>query len=606
MKRVSIFLLTIFYLLFFGITIFLFLTNGNSNFNILNDDPPAVSNRIDGITSGAMSNTSFVNVFNNKTNKQELYTWGTNEKGNMGTRSDYDAIKGSDHPRIITNGGYYVVEGWKVVQIENNNNFTIVLLHSDEKNKSTIYSFGDNSSGQLGQSNSRDHDQTPRHIYFFDDRNVTQVFTGYKSAGAVTKDEQGVEHIWTWGANDYGQLGQGTTDNNKHSTPHEISFELKPGMHVKKIASGGKSTFAIIHDDIMKKDYVYSWGSNSKGKLGIGVEDEIISNPQYNDKINENIINDISVGTDYTLMADNNGGTDFLYGWGSNAYGQLGINSTKTDYNIPTRSSLGVNGKILQVNAGNKSSAVIVEEPSGNTLYTAGLNDEGQLGLDYVDDGGIKQTLFQKVTFQNNLYPIEVQMSEATTTLLLSDGKNNFVYTTGKNDKGQLGTRSPEPNSGGTFKSLNNISSFNSLNVQSTTYNSVTLRINISFFEDGGTVDKGGELLPYRLNLFDSDGKIVGVSEARDNDERINIVTIGNLSHNTLYTGSSLGIEGRYDETLRTPKFSFQTEKKSLLPIIIFSIIGLVSIISLILIFVIVGSLIKNRSGRSSYYEEEY
>ena len=65
--------------------------------------------------------------------------------------------------------------------------------------------------------------------------------------------------IWAWGANNYGQLGDGTATNKL--TPVQVS-----GLSdVINIGAGSSHSLAVKSDSS-----VWAWGSNSRGQLGDG------------------------------------------------------------------------------------------------------------------------------------------------------------------------------------------------------------------------------------------------------------------------------------------------------------------------------------------------
>lgn len=162
--------------------------------------------------------------------------------------------------------------------------------------------------------------------------------------------------IWTWGSNEYGQLGDGTTQNSL------IPINIVPGDGWKFVDAGIEHTIALKNDGTL-----WGWGSNEYNQLGTGT--------------NQNSLVPIQIGTDndwkvidvggYHNFAIKNDGT--LWGWGLNNYSQLG-DGTTINKNTPTK--LGIE-TWRSVVGGSFHSAGI----KGNgTLYTWGLGAYGQLG----------------------------------------------------------------------------------------------------------------------------------------------------------------------------------------------------------------------------------
>jgi alpha-tubulin suppressor-like RCC1 family protein len=63
--------------------------------------------------------------------------------------------------------------------------------------------------------------------------------------------------MWCWGSNEFGQLGDGTT--NDLLTPNQVGTLT----HWEKISCGGYYNMASTD-----QDKLWSWGKNDKGQLG--------------------------------------------------------------------------------------------------------------------------------------------------------------------------------------------------------------------------------------------------------------------------------------------------------------------------------------------------
>ena len=69
--------------------------------------------------------------------------------------------------------------------------------------------------------------------------------------------------IWAWGANNYGQLGDGTNDEH-HSPVH-----LTAPTSIIAVAAGRDHSLALASDGT-----VWAWGRNGGGQLGDGTTDD--------------------------------------------------------------------------------------------------------------------------------------------------------------------------------------------------------------------------------------------------------------------------------------------------------------------------------------------
>ena len=166
--------------------------------------------------------------------------------------------------------------------------------------------------------------------------------------------------LWTWGYNNYGQLGDNTLDN-KSSPVQTISA----GTNWKSVAGGLYHTAAIKTDGTL-----WLWGRNNNVQLG--------DNTQVN---KSSPVQTISAGTNwksvaagfYNTAAIKTDGT--LWTWGYNNYGQLGDNTT-THKSSPVQTiAAGTNWK--SVAGGRYHTAAIKTD---GTLWTWGQNNYGQIG----------------------------------------------------------------------------------------------------------------------------------------------------------------------------------------------------------------------------------
>lgn len=273
----------------------------------------------------------------------------------------------------------------------------------------TVFTWGRNNYGQLGNG-STNNSLVPM---------AAKNFSGAKSI-AVGDNHTLVAKAdgtaWSWGYNGYGQLGKG--DTTEVNSPVPVLYL----SGVSTVAAGCNFSLALTNDQT-----VWSWGSNDSGQLGY-----VSNNKSAPIKIPslDNVVS-IVAGCDsgYALKADGS-----VWAWGNNSYGQLG-DGTKTNSNVPKLVS-GTTG-IKAIAAGN--SHVVALKQDG-TLLTWGKNDYNycQLG-NSVDQYGYCRASSAPAPVAGISGITQIAATSANTVALKTDGT---VWVWGSNYYGQLGNGS--------------------------------------------------------------------------------------------------------------------------------------------------------------------
>ncbi len=185
------------------------------------------------------------------------------------------------------------------------------------KSNGTLWGFGQNNFGKLGDGTIIDK-LTPTQIGT--DANWQTVEASIKHSIALKTNGS----LWTWGDNTDGQLGNGLSGSiNSQSAP----INIEPGSVFSKITRGQK------HSSIKRADgTLWSWGNNTSAQLG----DNTFSPRTSPTAVVTTVTNWQTVNSRVShcagLLPD---GT--LYMWGSNLYGQLGDGVTPSaTKKIPT------------------------------------------------------------------------------------------------------------------------------------------------------------------------------------------------------------------------------------------------------------------------------
>ncbi len=214
--------------------------------------------------------------------------------------------------------------------------------------------WGRNDRGQLGSGTNADQN-TPIDVAGLPEE-VVAVAAGKDHTCALTF-HGGVK---CWGANEFGQLGNGTTADS--AKPVDVSG-LSEG--ISAIAMGGGHTCALTRNGGVK-----CWGSNKYGQLGDGTLENHSAPVDVSGLTAD--VNSVSAGGFHTC-AMVSGVT--LKCWGWNAYGQLG-DSTATDRTMPAN-VMWLAGTPALVSAGYDFTCAIMRSGS---LRCWGNNEFGQLG----------------------------------------------------------------------------------------------------------------------------------------------------------------------------------------------------------------------------------
>ncbi len=182
----------------------------------------------------------------------------------------------------------------------------------------------------------------------------TKVAAGYAHTLAIRSDGT----LWAWGANDKGQLGDGTTTN------RNIPVKIGTDTDWSSINTGSNNCLALKTNGTL-----WAWGDNFGGANGNGDfgPGQINSQPTQ-----------IGIDNNWQYIAENSyaikaNGT--LWGWGDNSLGNLGTGDTISHY-IPFQ--IGTDSDWIAIS---KSSNQTLALKSNYTLWGWGLNKSGSLAI---------------------------------------------------------------------------------------------------------------------------------------------------------------------------------------------------------------------------------
>ena len=236
--------------------------------------------------------------------------WGNNNSGEVGngTASTTDVLT----PVAVVGLG----SGSGVTAIAAGGSHSLAL-----KSDGTVLAWGNNNSGQLGDTTLTDHPSPAPVSGLGAGSGVIAIAAGTSFSMALTSNGT----VWAWGNNASGQLGDGTAPTD-HTAPVQVSG-LGAGSNVVQIVAGDAFAVALKSDGT-----ILAWGNNASGELGDGTAPtDHITPVSVSGITGSSGVVAISAGFTH-VIARTSAGT--YYAWGRNASGQLGDGST-TQHNTP-------------------------------------------------------------------------------------------------------------------------------------------------------------------------------------------------------------------------------------------------------------------------------
>lgn len=291
-----------------------------------------------------------------------LYAWGDGSLGCLGTGNT------TNRSSPVQVGA---LSGWThVAASTNNNNFDV--YSSLGIRDGALYSWGYNLVGQLGLGNTTSV-SSPNQVGADTDWYAIAI-NGISSYGI--KGDLAYGSLYSWGNNTSGQLGlNDTTDRSSPVLVSAISGVGATSWGWIGVTAGNNFAVAVGTYDyfdgaqtVLAQD-IYAWGDNFTGQLGVN-DTTARSTPTavtglftvYDDPVY------VAAGLNHCLALLSND----LYAWGGNGYGQLGDGTT-----VSKSSAVFIGSGYLYIAAGLYSSMAIKTD---GTLWAWGQNDNGQLG----------------------------------------------------------------------------------------------------------------------------------------------------------------------------------------------------------------------------------
>ena len=242
-----------------------------------------------------------------------LWAWGSNASGELGNGT----LDPSNVP-VQTGAAKNYFTNWTAVSAGGKHT---VARRAD----GTIWSWGDNTRGQLGRIVLTDTTDPayqspalPALVGGDASNRWVSVTAGSEHSLAVRSDGA----LFAWGANGFSQLGAELASGSDAVVPTQVGVDT----HWASVTAGGNHNLAIKTDGTL-----WAWGSNSQGQLGDGTTLDRSPPLQIGTETSWlTIVPGAEHG--FAFKADNT-----LWGWGRNQEGQLGNgNATPAPVLIPT------------------------------------------------------------------------------------------------------------------------------------------------------------------------------------------------------------------------------------------------------------------------------
>ena len=331
------------------------------------------------------------------TNSGVAKCWGGNGSGQLGNGATIDShmpvdVVGLQQPLVMISAG-----GYHACAVNNNGG---------------VQCWGNNQQGQLGDGTTI-HRSTPVQVVRLS-AGVISVVAAEDFSCALTQEGS----VKCWGANYYGQLGNGSFTSS--STPVDVKG-LQRGIIA--LAAMGCHACALTSSGAVK-----CWGLNNDGELGNGTN--INSNiPVDVDGLHSGVTA-ITAGHSHSCAVTIDGA---MTCWGQNKYGQLGDNSTQSS-NVPVK-VYGLRAGVEKISAGLWHTCMMTYN---HVAQCWGSNINGSLG------NGTEEQSDIPVKVHANQMLKEISSGDFTTCALTVYGQ---AQCWGSNQFGKLGNDSTVNNS---------------------------------------------------------------------------------------------------------------------------------------------------------------
>eukprot|EP00808_Paulinella_micropora_P007466 g61948.t1 len=263
----------------------------------------------------------------------------------------FSGSRGRSMEALLYRAAGVTVAGGMCYFVCGNAEFRSSALLAQSQSNPGVYSWGSNQYGQLGLGDEINQ-PCPMHVQSLPE-GIKHLSAGAQNAAVLTEKGE----IYTFGRGQYEALGYGETTN--------IAFPRQIDMDEKFVFVDASETHGVAIDEVGR---LWSWGSRATGRAGDGAFPALVTGALEGKKVVT-----AACGRGHTLAVTEDGQ---LYSWGDGREGALGLGD-KRDEDTPKLVTALAGKKVLQVSAGDGCSIACTED---GTVFTFGSSDFGQSG----------------------------------------------------------------------------------------------------------------------------------------------------------------------------------------------------------------------------------
>lgn len=303
--------------------------------------------------------------------------------------------------------------------------------HSGAVRGGALYTWGRNNMGQLGLSDTTMRTSPVRVPAF---GTSTDPVSDVQSIAFNQNDSLAIRAdgtVWAFGANDSGKVGQGTTSSAGISLPTQV-----PGVeHAGLVALGFSHALVLLEDGT-----VLAWGDNGEGQVGVegdGTDDDVQPSPVTVAGLPQDVVKVVG-GSAHSVALTADGR---VFTWGRNSSGNLG-QGLEDDARHPTPAAVPGLSDIVDVAAGKDQTLAVHAD---GTVSAWGLGVSGQLGNGETESVSSPVQVLTKGEDGSSSPLTNVEWVFANGTESFALDRAGGLWGWGANGSGSLGTGEKTP-----------------------------------------------------------------------------------------------------------------------------------------------------------------